>query len=121
MEFEFNIVESNFLVPQNYTIYDAKRSSKWSDLRNEWLINQNYCRACGCSKVNLLNVHHILPFHLYPEFELNRGNLVTLCEKNSCNCHFVFGHCMDWRSYNPTVVKDVKIILKRIMGRKYTR
>ena len=48
-------------------------------------------------------MHHIHPFHLHPEMELEPWNLITLCEKRGHDCHFVFGHFHNWRAFNPIV------------------
>ena len=78
------------------------RSSEWSKTRKEFIKENNCCSACGTK--NKLEVHHILPFHLYPEFELDKTNLITLCKRH----HLTFGHLMNFKSYNPTVVDDTK-------------
>jgi hypothetical protein len=52
-------------------------------------------------------VHHIAPFHLEPDLELEESNLITLCEKPGHDCHFVFGHFHDWYDFNPSVREDV--------------
>jgi hypothetical protein len=69
------------------------------------------CEACGTTAE--LNVHHIKPFHIYPELELDHTNLITLCRVH----HFTIGHDSDgpwkpakpaWTSANPNVVADSK-------------
>ena len=56
---------------------------------------------------DLLNVHHVKPFHLFPDLELDAGNLITLCERGAFSCHWIVGHGgRDWRDYNPTCVAD---------------
>lgn len=62
------------------------------------------CQMCGGTEK--LQVHHIHPFHLHPELELEQQNLITLCEKRGHDCHFVMGHFHDWRLFNPTVRSD---------------
>jgi hypothetical protein len=76
------------------------RSSQWNSIRNKFVEKHPCCSACGSTK--LLNVHHIFPFHEYPEMELEESNLITLC----FNCHFLFGHLKNWKSHNPNVVND---------------
>jgi hypothetical protein len=91
------------------------RSSKWGTVRKQFLIdNGNRC-AC-CSRTDNLNVHHIIPVHIDPSLELERANLIILCEKH---CHWVYGHLMDWSAYNPTVIEDVKIWNEKIKNRLY--
>lgn len=88
------------------------RSYKWSKLRKEHLKKEPCCQACGsCVKPE---VHHIKPFHLHPELELDPDNLITLCDKY---CHFIFGHLMNWKSYNPEVRQDAQEYRKKILHR----
>lgn len=84
----------------------GSRSPKWSGVRNEFLKENPFCAVCE-SKGSLLNgleVHHLLPFHLHPELELDKNNLVTLCRDH----HLLFGHLMSWKSYNQNAVEDIK-------------
>jgi 5-methylcytosine-specific restriction endonuclease McrA len=60
----------------NKEIRYAVRTSGWSKLRKEHIKKQPCCMACGTKKE--LEVHHIIPVHLAPEFELNPNNLITL-------------------------------------------
>ena len=94
----------------NKKIRYAVRSPKWPTVRKEHLKKQPCCQACGsCKKPE---VHHIVPVHLNPEEELNPKNLITLCDKY---CHFIFGHFMDYRSWNINVVNDAaKYLDKKI-------
>ena len=45
--------------------------------------------------------------------ELAPGNLITLCEKRGHDCHFVWGHFMDWKLYNPVVIQDAETYLRK--------
>lgn len=68
--------------------------------------------ACGsCTKPE---VHHIVPVHLNPDLELDPENLITLCDKY---CHFVFGHLMDYKSWNVDVVGDSAEYLQKIKNK----
>ncbi len=88
------------------------RSYKWYKVRKKHIEKQPCCQACGsCEKPE---VHHILPFHLYPELELDPDNLITLCDKY---CHFVFGHLMNWKSYNVDIIEDAKKYREKKMTR----
>jgi 5-methylcytosine-specific restriction endonuclease McrA len=70
--------------------------------------------ACGsCKKPE---VHHIVPVHLAPELELDPENLITLCDKY---CHFIFGHLMNYKSWNVDVLEDSKTYLKKIKDKPY--
>lgn len=87
--------------------FGVARSGKWSRLRDTFLKGKE-CALCGGKKG--LQAHHIKPFHLYPEDELNMDNLVALCEgKSTINCHLIFGHFGDFRSkWNPDILSDIK-------------
>lgn len=79
------------------------RSPQWSKVRAAHLVIQPVCQICGYASA--LNVHHIKPFHLFPELELVQENLITLGEAcPSGNHHFLFGHFLDWKKWNPEVV-----------------
>ena len=86
--------------------YFEGRSSKWPALRKEWLMDYPCCAVCGGTKK--LEVHHILPVHLFPYYELEPTNLITLCESKNhgVNCHLFVGHLGDYSRYNPDVRKD---------------
>jgi hypothetical protein len=77
------------------------RSSLWKSVRENHLKNNKFCAACG--RTDNLEVHHIIPYQLDPSKELDPNNLITLCGKY---CHFVFGHLMDWKSWNENVIQD---------------
>lgn len=78
-----------------------RRSSKWDSVRDAFLLEHPVCAACGSSKK--LQVHHIVPFHLHPELELDVGNLIVLCMDEN-ECHLEIGHGGSFRCYNPRVV-----------------
>lgn len=84
---------------------EKKRSSRWKEVRDEFLIKNPTCAACGESKN--LQVHHIVPFHINPKLELVEKNLITLC-MNKNECHLEIGHGDSWRCYNPSVIEDAK-------------
>jgi 5-methylcytosine-specific restriction endonuclease McrA len=73
------------------------RSPKWRSIRHKHITSHPECAACGNMEDN--HVHHIKPFHLFPELELEPTNLLTLCP----TCHLVFGHFYNWLDYNPSV------------------
>jgi hypothetical protein len=54
-------------------------------------------------------VHHVIPFHLRRDLELDPENLITLCEnkRDGVNCHLLFGHLGCFKSFNPSVRADV--------------
>ena len=91
-----------------------KRSSKWGKVRLEHLTKQPNCAVCGSLKKT--EVHHIQPFHLKPELELDPGNLITLCESwnNGICCHLLVGHLGNYKKENPDVKKDAKQWSKKL-------
>ena len=93
-------------VAQGKTTIDNPRSEHWPVVRKQHLLRQPCCALCGGS--DKLEVHHIRPFHLHPELELEPTNLITLCEslKGGANCHLLFGHLGNFKSFNVTVIAD---------------
>ena len=94
---------------------EVPRSRRWPACRRAHLKRQPVCQACGSRKN--LEVHHRLPFHLFPELELVQENLITLCEDPGKNCHFMFGHLYSWHAYNPSVVEDAALWREKIATR----
>jgi hypothetical protein len=90
----------------------AVRSPKWTDVRKNFLKEHPTCVACGRSKK--LEVHHKVPVHLNKELELDPSNLVTLCADP---CHFLFGHLMNFKSYNKNVIEDCAVYLDKVKNR----
>ena len=82
------------------------RSPKWDNVRANFLKENSFCAACGAQE--FLQVHHIKPFHLFPEEELNINNLITLCEGKKNKCHLNIGHLGNWKTNNSEVVEDSK-------------
>lgn len=90
----------------------AKRSPKWSNVRKQHLEKFPCCAACG--RCNKLEVHHKIPVHIDPSLELDPGNLMTLCDDP---CHLVFGHLLNYKSYNKNVESDCSVYLKKVQNR----
>ncbi len=86
--------------------YGLARSPEWPAVAREHLLHQPGCAACGYEGQGL-QVHHIRPFHLFPELELDATNLITLCEVKGRDHHLLLGHLDDWESYNLNVREDV--------------
>ena len=89
------------------------RSGKWQTLRKQVLAEETTCTACGGTED--LVVHHCVPFHMDREKELDKDNLIVLCEKN--NCHLLIGHLASFRSYNKHVRIDAATLLEKIKNR----
>lgn len=90
------------------------RSKEWPNIRKKHLEKQPCCQACGSTR--RLEVHHIEPFHINPSRELDPNNLITLCGNG---CHFVFGHLMDYSSWNVNVIEDSRVYLEKVRSRPY--
>ena len=95
----------------------AKRSDKWEEVRANYLKLHPSCAVCG--GLDKLEVHHIHPFHLHPELELEESNLITLCEygDDGLICHLAIGHLGNYKSFNVDVVKDAEYLLNKIVNR----
>lgn len=93
--------------------FGAVRSSQWPAVREAHLKNEPQCRVCGGT--TKIQVHHILPFHLHPELELDPTNLITLCEGNTnINCHLAFGHFGNFQTkWNKDIQTDSQTWLTR--------
>lgn len=90
----------------------SRRSSRWPAVRKIHLQSFPRCEVCGTRRN--VEVHHWLPFHLFPDKELEFSNLISLCESSSHNCHFIVGHCLDWQKYNANVWDDAKYLKKML-------
>lgn len=82
------------------------RSYHWPVVERAFLKNHQTCAACGSKKY--LNVHHIKPFHIFPEHELDPLNLITLCMEMDRHCHLLIGHGDAFRYWNEHVISDAK-------------
>ncbi len=92
----------------------ATRSPHWAAVRLCHLKNHPVCAVCEGRRA--LNVHHIRPFHIHPELELDPTNLISLCECLSygVNCHLLIGHLGNFKGINPNVVEDAAVWNKKI-------
>ena len=85
------------------------RSPRWRRVRDEFVRSNPFCDACGRTKD--LEVHHVEPFRLRPDLELDPQNLCVLCAEP---CHFVHGHLLNWKKSNPHVREDAARYRKRV-------
>lgn len=84
------------------------RSKEWHHAEKEHLAKEPDCQWCGAT--TRLQVHHIRPFHLAPELELDPGNLITLCEEGGyLNCHLIHGHLGSFQSFNLRIREQCEI------------
>lgn len=91
------------------------RSKEWPKIEKAFLKEHPACAACG--ETSKLQVHHVEPFHLHPEKELDMSNLITLC-MGSNKCHILLGHGDSFRMYNPNIRSDAAESLKDPNQRK---
>ena len=67
-------------------------------------------RCAVCPRSRGLEAHHIVPFHIAPDLELEAGNLMALCRR----CHLFVGHLGAWKRCNFTVESDAIFWRSRI-------
>jgi len=84
-----------------------ERSPEWPRVAKEHRLREPTCVVCGY-KGKKLQVHHIKPFHLHPQLELDPRNLITLCEARGRDHHLLLGHLDAWDSYNEHIHDDVR-------------
>lgn len=96
----------------------ASRSPKWPETRAEHI--ERHSRCCVCGGRSRLEVHHIIPFHVAPDLELDHGNLMTLCMagKRGLKCHLLIGHLGNFRRVNPSVRSDAAEWRVKLEGRR---
>lgn len=97
---------------------EEKRSTHWPKVRGEHLAQHPACEVCGHAGEKV-NVHHILPFHLHPDLELDPNNLITLCEdEHFVNCHLFLGHLGNFKGWNPAVTTDAAEFHQKLIENK---
>lgn len=91
-----------------------RRSKHWRAKRKEFLSKNPACAICGSLKK--LEVHHIKPFHVFPELELVDSNLIVLCEsgEHGFNCHLFFGHFANYRNSNASIPEQIEYYKKML-------
>ncbi len=93
-----------------------KRSKHWPRTRREHLRKHPKCAITG--RKSNVSVHHKIPFHLRPDLELKKKNLITLSERSKVlNAHLVFGHLGNFRSHNANIEQDAKFWRKKFKTR----
>jgi len=85
----------------------VKRSPLWEKVRRKYLAK--FPRCAVCNSLKRVEVHHIIPFYVAPSKELDKDNLISLCEsKKTLNCHLIIGHGGNYRDFNPLVLRDAE-------------
>lgn len=87
--------------------FGAKRSGEWPRVRRENI--KKYCELCEKKPLFGLELHHIEPFHLKPELELDSRNFITLCR----HCHLYFAHLGNFKSFNKEIKQDASLWQER--------
>ena len=97
--------------------HSMPRSDHWPKVRLDYLKQHPTCALCG--GIKKLEVHHIRPFHLHPNLELDPTNFITLCEDDDdgINCHLFAGHLGNFKSWNVDVGKDASYFLAKVKTR----
>jgi 5-methylcytosine-specific restriction endonuclease McrA len=88
-----------------------KRSPKWPKVMHAYLAEHPTCECCGAKKG--LNIHHVIPYHLAPERELDPTNLITLCVTGH-DCHLLIGHAGQFAGTDPFVREIAGLIRKLV-------
>jgi 5-methylcytosine-specific restriction protein A len=101
--------------PDQVMGFAQPRSGRWPTVRKRHLEDFPACAACGVRAP--VSVHHVIPFHVDPDRELDPSNLITLCETVGRSCHFVHGHGLDWRAYMIHVKVDTALMFQRLQDR----
>lgn len=112
-----NIITHLKGVAQGKHTLSNPRSNEWPKARKTHLSIEPNCTLCGGN--SKIEVHHIRPFHLHPELELDPKNLVTLCEADTdgVNCHLLFGHLGNFKSFNVDVLQNAAEWSQKIHNR----
>lgn len=90
------------------------RSPQWPTVRRKFLEGK-VCAACGGTEQ--LEAHHLVPFSVDRNRELNPENLLALCEHPARLCHFRVGHRYRWASYSRHATEDAELDRKRLEER----
>lgn len=99
-----NVVSSMFREHDKNT----NRSPQWPGVERKFRKTQSTCAACGCT--TRIQVHHVKPFHMHPELELDPSNLISLCMGPN-ECHLKIGHGDNFKDANPNVREDAAAAL----------
>ncbi len=104
-----------FFTSTNPRAMGVTRSAKWKTTEKVHLKLEPMCVVCG-TRISIA-VHHVRPFHLFPELELDPDNLLTLCPVH----HLWVGHLGSWQAWNASVRIDSAIQRHKIQTRATTR
>ena len=93
------------------------RDKLWPLVREAHLEQNSSCAACG--SITKLQVHHIIPVHIDPSYELDSNNLITLCMEKD-ECHLNLGHLGSLKKCNINVEQDARksLLAKKSLTKK---
>jgi len=95
----------------------VRRDKLWPLVREAHLDQNGSCAGCG--GISKLQVHHIIPVHIDPSYELDSNNLITLCMEKD-ECHLNLGHLGSWKKSNINVEQDARnsLLTKQSLTKK---
>ena len=73
---------------------------------SKWGIVYSPCAWCG--SIKKVEVHHIWPQHLYPQYAYDTNRMICLCRR----CHLVLGHRGCFTNAVTNLIKMIKEGLK---------
>ena len=77
------------------------RHKDWDRESRAWALSHP-CAVTGSTEG--IEVHHIRPFHLFPELEMDPANWISLIRP----WHLYLGHVGNWSNWNPNVREDAE-------------
>ena len=89
----------------------AERSPKWKQFCKD--MEKMWGNRCLVTDSEIIQWHHVLPFHLFPESELDPQNVRPLRP----DVHFLLAHLGKWASYNENILRDIEIWKAKIANR----
>lgn len=95
--------------------FGAARSPQWEALSRAYRKEQPLCEfgMHKPTKLNPLNTHHVVPFHLDISKELLKSNWINLCRFH----HLWNGHLGAWASSNSSVREDAISFTEKVKNR----
>ena len=91
-------------------LWSSPRSGRWRALRNEMVREHPRCFVCGAPTTV---IHHLRPFGVDHDGELNRMNLIWYCDR----CHLFVGHLCCFRAWNTNCRNDSVEMKWKIVNR----
>jgi len=86
----------------------VQRSPKWAAFEKRF-VRGKACVCCGAK--GPLTGHHVIPYHVRPDLELDEANIRPVC--TGVDCHLVIGHLKDFRLWNEDFDADAAAFLQK--------